>query len=487
MNRAMLTAASTISLWVPLAAGELRAIEGFGHVKPDVDLVMGFERCGAPPALYARLQDELLFAAGAESLSRGIASLAGVEAGSGVEGLLVAVRGAELLAVVPVASAQPSPRGPEATGSTRQLRTLDERRVAYGDLSLLRDGDASSARSAPLESPPIGEPPAGRCAWLIARPAWVRGEGGASAAAADVAGRSVLRSLEGVRSLTLTADFSSEVEIALRVTSADSEDAAVLADALEEFLATRRRNRDAPEAVRVVVERGAVQRRAEAVTLRLALSEAALDRIRRNADSRALLRLRLEDAERERWQKVADIARALDVDEGDSVADVGAGEGFFSVRLARAVGRSGRVFAVEISEKAVAALSRRAEAGSLVSIQAVLGANDDPHLAKGSLDAALIVNAYHEMPSHEAMLARLFEALKPGGRLVLVEPWAARRRGEPRAAQLTDHLIAPELVEDELRRAGFEIGARHDDFIPGDKRPQWLIQARRPKAAIARP
>jgi len=271
------------------------------------------------------------------------------------------------------------------------------------------------------------------------------------------------------------------VELALHVTTADSEDAAVLADAIEEFLATRRRNRDAPEAVRISVERGTVERQSEAVTLRLPLSEAALDRIRRNADSRALLRLRLEDAERERWQKVADIVRALHVQEGDSVADVGAGGGFFSVRLARAVGPSGRVFAVEIGEGAVTALARRAKAGSLVPIDTVLGAGDDPRLEKGSLDAALIVNAYHEMPSYEAMLTRLFESLKPGGRLVLVEPWAATRRHEPRLDQVKDHLIAPELVERELRRAGFEIDARHDDFILGENQPEWLIQARRPR------
>jgi hypothetical protein len=55
-----------------------------------------------------------------------------------------------------------------------------------------------------------------------------------------------------------------------------------------------------------------------------------------------------------------------------------------------------------------------------------------------------------------------------------------RRIASPRASQTKDHLIAPELAEDELRRAGFEIGARRDDFIPEEQRSQWLIQARRP-------
>jgi len=91
------------------------------------------------------------------------------------------------------------------------------------------------------------------------------------------------------------------------------------------------------------------------------------------------------------------------------------------------------------------------------------------------------------MPSYDSMLARLFESLKPGGRLVLVEPWSMQRREEARADQVKEHLIAPELAEAELRRAGFEIGARRDDFISRERSAQWLIQARRPQGAPARP
>jgi predicted methyltransferase len=99
----------------------------------------------------------------------------------------------------------------------------------------------------------------------------------------------------------------------------------------------------------------------------------------------------------------------------------------------------------------------------------------------------LIVNSYHEMPGYEAMLNRIFAALKPGGRLVLVEPWARARRAEPRADQVKDHLIAPELAEEELRRAGFTITRREDDFLTREGSPEWLIQASRPDRASPEP
>jgi SAM-dependent methyltransferase len=117
-------------------------------------------------------------------------------------------------------------------------------------------------------------------------------------------------------------------------------------------------------------------------------------------------------------------------------------------------------------------------------VEAVLGTAEDPRLPVGVLDAVLIVNAYHEMPAYEAMLNRLLVALKPGGRLVLVEPWSRARRTEPRADQIKDHLIAPELAEQELRRAGFAALGREEDFVPREQSPEWLIQARRPAPSV---
>ncbi len=465
----------------PAAPGPQR----LGVVRPDVDVVLGFERCSAAPALFARLQDELLFAVGAEGYVSELAELAGVAPGTGVERLLVAVRGESILAIVPSTREM----GPDRSGPPgvprRDLRRLDQEHVALGDLSLLRGTSGTADRPIEATSPSLlarlaGEAAAGGCAWVVALPGWVRPEPAPASDAAEVLGRSLRRSLMGVRGMTLTAAGTAELAITLRVHAADTTDAAILADGLFEFLATRRANAEAPAAVRDAVERGTVLQDAEIVTLQLPLPAAALDRIRHNQDSRTLVRLRLADAEREGWQKVGEIARLMELREGDHVADVGAGEGFFTVRLSRAVGERGRVWAVEIGEKAISRLSRRAAAGSLSNIHPILGAADDPRLPPASLDAVLIVNSYHEMPFFETMLKHLCEALKPGGRLALVEPWSEKRRGEPRSAQTEDHLIAPELAEAELRRAGFEIAVRRDDFVAHGQHSEWLIVARRP-------
>jgi precorrin-6B methylase 2 len=158
------------------------------------------------------------------------------------------------------------------------------------------------------------------------------------------------------------------------------------------------------------------------------------------------------------------VLEALRISEESNVADIGAGGGFFTVRLARAV-PAGRVYAVDIGKDLVEGLERRAEVTPFGNVEAVLGAEDDPRLPKGELDAALIVNAYHEMSHYEKMLEHIRGGLRPGGRLVVIEPIARDHRGDPRADQIRRHEIAPELVEEELRNAGFEILERVDEFI----------------------
>jgi ubiquinone/menaquinone biosynthesis C-methylase UbiE len=104
---------------------------------------------------------------------------------------------------------------------------------------------------------------------------------------------------------------------------------------------------------------------------------------------------------------------ALEAKPGAIIADVGAGDGFFAVRVARAVAPGGRAVAVDISDTALAKLRERATREN-VAVDVVLGAADDPHLAVGQFDAVLIHNAYHEMTAHEAMLTHIYAALKPG-------------------------------------------------------------------------
>jgi len=156
---------------------------------------------------------------------------------------------------------------------------------------------------------------------------------------------------------------------------------------------------------------------------------------------------RANEERREQWQRVPDIFNALLVRPGAVVADVGAGDGFFTSRLANAVGPDGRVLAVDVADDALRRLRQRVEAEALTNVEVIRGEVDDPKLPEGAVDAILIVNAYHEMTEYAAMLARMRAALKPGGRLVIVEPISERRRDRPRAEQTRNHEIAVSLVQ----------------------------------------
>jgi predicted methyltransferase len=182
-----------------------------------------------------------------------------------------------------------------------------------------------------------------------------------------------------------------------------------------------------------------------------------------------------QEGRREKWQKVDAIFAEMGVRPGAIVADVGAGDGFFTSRLARAVGANGRVFAVDIDDAAMARLRKRLQEDGIENVTIVKGTTDDPKLPERTLDAALIVNAYHEMEQHQSILAALRRALKPDGRLVIVEPVTPSRRGRPRADEVRSHEIDPEYVLQDARAAGFGIVALRDPFTRRDEEIHWLM------------
>jgi tRNA A58 N-methylase Trm61 len=182
--------------------------------------------------------------------------------------------------------------------------------------------------------------------------------------------------------------------------------------------------------------------------------------------------------ERERWQKVGEIFAAMGVSTGSRVADVGAGSGFFTVRLARAVGVTGRVFAVEVNPVVARDLQQRLTREKHENVEVILGEPADPRLP-ASLDAVLIVNAYHEMEEHQLILDRIRQALKLDGRLVIVEPIARSREKTSRAEQRANHEIALEYVLEDLNQAGFRVIDRRPRFVENllDRDTEWLISA----------
>jgi predicted methyltransferase len=181
---------------------------------------------------------------------------------------------------------------------------------------------------------------------------------------------------------------------------------------------------------------------------------------------------------RDEWQRVPDILAALGATEGMRIADIAAGQGYLTKPISQQVGKSGRVFAVEISDEARRALAALVLRYTLANVEVIAGTETDPRLPSG-IDAAVILNSYHEMTDYKAMLDCIKRALRPGGLLVLVDNAAGRGFFKLRDEQASHHAIDPAFVDAELRAAGFEIVRRQDDFIVQPFQ-QWLIVARRP-------
>jgi len=194
----------------------------------------------------------------------------------------------------------------------------------------------------------------------------------------------------------------------------------------------------------------------------------------------SVLCAQIERTSRDEWQKVDEIFAAMGVSPGDTVADVGAGEGFLSVRLSHAVGEQGRVYAEDISSRALRDLREQLEGLDLKNVEPVLGEADDPKLPPGKLDAVVIVNAYHEMTEHASMLAGILRSLKPGGRLVIVDNPPSDSTAS-RRSQTGAHDIHIGLVEQDLLAAGFEILEKRPDFINSGsgrgRHRQWMLVA----------
>jgi len=179
---------------------------------------------------------------------------------------------------------------------------------------------------------------------------------------------------------------------------------------------------------------------------------------------------------RDEWQKVPEILAALGAAPGQRIADVAAGKGYLTKPLATAVGKTGRVYAVEIGAEELAALRTLSQQEGFANIEVVVGSESDPHLP-ANLDGAVILNSYHELSDYKSTLAAIKKALHPGALLVLVDNAARAGWFTERSDQSSHHALDPKYVDAELRAAGFEIVNRRDDFIV-QPYAQWLIVAR---------
>jgi ubiquinone/menaquinone biosynthesis C-methylase UbiE len=168
----------------------------------------------------------------------------------------------------------------------------------------------------------------------------------------------------------------------------------------------------------------------------------------------------LDRREREAEEDPDLAMRLIRVQRGQTVADLGAGSGYFTVRLARAVGATGRVYAADIQQGMLDLLQKAVARERLMNVIPVLGAVDDPKLPADSLDLVLMVDVYHEFSQPQTMLQRIKEALKPGGRLVLLE----YRAEDPDVPILPEHKMTKAQVKLEVEHEGFKQQRVYDDL-----------------------
>ena len=183
-------------------------------------------------------------------------------------------------------------------------------------------------------------------------------------------------------------------------------------------------------------------------------------------------------AARDKWQRADELIRMMDISKGDKVSDVGCHEGYMTFKLAKIVGSEGEVYAVDVESNKLEKVKERAAKNNLSQIRTVKGAYDDPKLPANTLDAVLILDAYHEMEEHDEMLKHIKTSLKAGGRLIVCEPIAEERRKLSRSEQEKKHELAIAYALANLTRAGFKIIFKKDGYIDrlkekGDK--MWVI------------
>ena len=139
--------------------------------------------------------------------------------------------------------------------------------------------------------------------------------------------------------------------------------------------------------------------------------------------------------ERDKWMKTEFLLELMGVEQGNRVADIGCHEGYLSMHLSKKVTESGRVYAVDVRSDRLEKLRENAHKRSLENIVTILGDYDDPKLPERELDMVFIMDTYHEMDAHQKILQHVKSALKPGGKVMVLEKLKDWVRGKSRETQ----------------------------------------------------
>lgn len=172
-----------------------------------------------------------------------------------------------------------------------------------------------------------------------------------------------------------------------------------------------------------------------------------------------------EYPDREQKLHINQVMDLLAISPGKVVADIGAGSGWFTVRAARRVTESGKVFAVEINPEAIRYIDESSQKEKLANIKTVLGTADDPRLPPGSVDAVLLLKTYHEVAKPVDLLRNLRAALRPGARVGIID----------RDGNGENHGVQKQVVLREAGEAGYRLVGEQDDLVKDDKMDYFLI------------
>ena len=177
-------------------------------------------------------------------------------------------------------------------------------------------------------------------------------------------------------------------------------------------------------------------------------------------DSQAYIAM-LEDPARDAYQKPSEVVAALGLKAGEVVADVGAGSGYFAVRLAQAVGPTGAVDAVDISPDMIVHLHRSLRDAGIRNLQTILAPPDDPLLGDASVDRFFVCDTWHHIADQEAYLTRMKRMLRPGGQVVMID---FQKRELPLGPPLSMKISREDLIR-QMDGAGFQLLREHT-FLP---------------------
>ncbi|NQZ43551.1 MAG: class I SAM-dependent methyltransferase [Flavobacteriaceae bacterium] len=183
---------------------------------------------------------------------------------------------------------------------------------------------------------------------------------------------------------------------------------------------------------------------------------------------------------RDEWMGLDNLFKHATVTLGMNVADIGCHEGYLTVRLARRVGSSGRVYAEDVNKVRLERLREHAQTLNLDNVVTLLGEYDNPKLPLESFDRIFVIDTYHEIYDFKKVLRLLHRSLKRNGQLIILEKLKRQLEGVSRQAQAFGHTMAPNYVKEELYETGFRVvdeDLNHGFWENDPDKRMWFVVA----------